>query len=178
MVGKCIELFKNEYLTQFLRLVSLPGDGTWIPVSLVIIAAFLVFLFKKDKIFAVIILVAPLLGNIIKFWLKTTYMVSRPEVFGCEVLTTYGDKYAFPSGHVIFITIFFGLMAYYSVKHFHDWWAKLLLPISLILIFTIGYARIYLGAHWYLDVIAGYFIGWGIFIISTILYKYFTTEEK
>ena len=178
MVGKCIELFRNEYLTQFLRLVSLPGDGVWIPVILTVLTAFLIFVYKKDKIFAIIILVAPLIGNVVKFWLKNMYTVSRPEIFGCEVLTTYTDKYAFPSGHVIFITIFFGLLTYYAVKHSREWWAKVLLPISLVLVSTIGYSRIYLGAHWYLDVIAGYAIGWAILVISTILHKYFTTDSK
>jgi len=140
--------------------------------------ALLIFVYKKDKLFATILIIAPLVGNTVKYWLKNMYTVSRPEVFGCEVLTTYTDKYAFPSGHVIFITIFFGLLTYYSVKHFHEWWAKIVLPISLLLVISVGYSRIYLGAHWYLDVMAGYFIGWAIFVISTILYKYLTTEEN
>jgi len=178
VVGKCIELFRNEYLTQFLKFISLPSDGTWIPIVLTVLAALIVFVYKKDKLFAMFLLIAPLVGNIIKYFLKTSYAVSRPGVFGCQVLANYTDKYAFPSGHVIFVTIFFGLLAYYAVKNFHELWAKILLPTSLIFVFTIGYSRIYLGAHWYLDVIAGYFIGWGIFVISTILYKYFTTESK
>lgn len=174
MVGKCIELFRNNYLTDVLRLVSVAGDGVWVPVSLVIIAAFLIFWFKKDKVFALILLLAPLSGNLVKYVLKNMYTVSRPGVFGCQVLTSFTDRYSFPSGHTIFYTIFFGLLAYYSAKHWHEIWAKILLPFSLVLILLVGYSRIYLGAHWYLDVIAGYVIGWAIFVISTIMYKYFS----
>jgi membrane-associated phospholipid phosphatase len=178
VVGKCILLYRSDLLTTLLKAVSWAGDGVWIPVAMVIIAAFLIFWFKKDKVFAITLLLAPLLGNVVKYLLKTAYTVSRPGVFGCEVLTNFADKYAFPSGHTIFYTIFFGLLAYYSIKHWHELWAKILLPFSLILILFIGYSRIYLGAHWYLDVIAGYIIGWAIFVISTILYKYFSGEAK
>lgn len=172
MVGKCVELFRNDLLTHLMRLVSLPGDGVWVPVILVIFVAFLIFYFKKDKIFTLVLIVSPLFGQVVKSLLKNYFQVPRPDAFGCDILTTYGDKFSFPSGHTIFFTIFFGLLAYYSIKNIHSLWGKLLLPISLILVFTIGYSRIYLGAHWYLDVIGGYVVGGGILLMTITLYIY------
>lgn len=174
MVGRCVELYRNVYLTSFLRAVSLPGDGVWIPVGLVIIAAAFVYFFKKDKVFALVLVSAPLFGEVCKSILKNYFKISRPEAFGCNILTTYGDKYSFPSGHTIFYTIFFGLLAYYSAKHWLELWAKILLPVSVLLILTIGYSRIYLGAHWYLDVIAGYIVGGAILAIAIIVFDHFS----
>lgn len=173
MVGRCIDLYRSVYLTNLLRGVSLFGDGVWIPVALVVVAAALILFLKKDRLFAAVLLVAPLVGNLVKYGLKHLYTVPRPGAFGCPVLTNFADKHAFPSGHTIFYTIFFGLLTYYSAKHWRELWAKTLLPVSIILILTIGYSRIYLGAHWYLDVIAGYIIGGAILVIAAILYKYF-----
>lgn len=172
MVGNCILLFRAFWLTTALRYVSLPGDGVLAPIAIVIVAASLVFFIKKDKVFALILLLAPLLGNLIKFLLKIYYSVPRPEVFGCDVLVSYGDKYAFPSGHTIFYTVFFGLLAYYAIKNWSELWAKFVLPISILMIASIGYSRIYLGAHWYLDVFAGYLIGGTILVISILIYEY------
>lgn len=178
MIGKCVELFRSDQLTQFLRLVSLPGDGVLLPVTLTALIAAFVFFFKKDRLFAGILLMAPLVGNLVKFLLKNTFKIPRPGIFGCAVTANAVDHYSFPSGHVVFITIIFGLLTYYSIRNIHDWWARLLLSVSLIFILAIGYSRVYLGAHWYLDVIGGYVVGGVILTISILVYNYLSSLSE
>lgn len=178
MVGNCISLYQSPWLTSAMRLVSLPGDGVWIPVLLTLIAAFVVYYFRKDTVFAVILLVAPLIGNAVKHLLKTYYAVPRPEFFGCKVLATTADGYAFPSGHTIYTTIFFGLLAYYAWKYRTELWARILLPVSVILVLLVGYSRVYLGAHWYLDILAGYIVGFVVLVISILIYEYLLRVKK
>jgi membrane-associated phospholipid phosphatase len=178
VVGSCIYLFRASQLTDVLRVLSLPGDGIIAPITLVIFAAVLVIVFKKDRLFAGILILAPLVGNIIKFLLKTHYSIPRPEVFGCDVLANYGDKYSFPSGHTIFYTIFFGLLAYYSIQNWKDMWTKFVLPLSLFFILSVGYSRIYLGAHWYLDILGGYIVGGAILTICIMIYRHFKRAKE
>jgi membrane-associated phospholipid phosphatase len=66
-----------------------------------------------------------------------------------EELTT-----GFPSSHVMFYTVFFGMLIFLSGKK--DWLIKV---ISAFFIITIGASRLYLGMHSLSDVIAGYVFG-------------------
>jgi len=170
VVGSCINLFRAEWLTTLMWLISALGDGVVIPVVIVVISAALFY--KKDKVFAFTLALAPLAGQIVKSLLKNFYQIPRPGVFGCQVLTTAVDRYSFPSGHTIFYTIFFGLIAYYCVKHFTDLRAKIGLIVAALLILLVGYSRIYLGAHWYLDILGGYVVGGAILLVSILVYKY------
>ncbi len=170
MVGNCVELFRTEWLTTLMRLVSSVGDGVVIPVAIVIISAALFY--RKDKIFAFIVALTPLVGEMVKSGLKNYFQIPRPSSFGCEILTTYGDKFSFPSGHTVFYTIFFGLIIYYCIKHFADLQAKYGLVFSLLMIILVGYSRIYLGAHWYLDILGGYIVGGAILVIGILAYKF------
>jgi len=172
VVGNCILLYQATWLTAAMRLVSLPGDGVWLPVMLTIMAAIFIYKLRGDKFFAAILLVAPLVGNVVKSALKTYYAVPRPASFGCEVLAHDTGGLSFPSGHTVYYTIFFGLLAYYSWKNRKELWAQILLVVSIIPMLLIGYSRVYLGAHWYLDVFAGYIIGGVILAITILVYEY------
>jgi len=176
VVGSCVNIFRTQWLTVLMRLVSLPGDGIIIPILLVVILA--VLFYRKDKTFAYVLAIAPLVGEIIKSLLKNYYREPRPAFFGCSVLTKYMDQFSFPSGHTIFYTIFFGLIAYYCVKHFNDFWVKIGLVVAIFLISTIGYSRVYLGAHWPIDVVGGYIIGGAILTIAIFAYEFYGKEKK
>lgn len=167
LTGECINWFRSPFLTSVFRLISWLGNGIIVPVALVIIFALYFFLIKKDKIFALVFALTPLLGQILKSLMKNYFKVPRPEALGCQVFTTYGDRFSFPSGHTIFYVTFFGLLLYYYRKS-EGVEAKIIIPFSLFLIITIGLSRIYLGAHWYTDVLSGYVIG-GILLTAAIL---------
>lgn len=178
MVGKCIVLYQSNLLTVLMRAVSWPGDGVLAPLLLVTLAFTLIYLRNKDKVFALVLVLATLFGEVVKYLLKNFYQIPRPGTFGCNVLTTYADKYSLPSGHTVFYTIFFGLLVYYSVKHIRELWAKLVFPVSLTLILLVGYSRIYLGTHWYLDVVVGYVIGAAILAVAILVYEYWVKKGK
>lgn len=177
MIGSCVSLQHEEWLTVAMRLASWFGDGVYIPIILAMIAA-LTFWYKKERIFALLLLVTPLVGQVAKSLLKNYFQVPRPEVFGCNLLTTYVDQYSFPSGHVVFYVIFFGLLAYFALKHFSHLWAKTVSIFSILMIMTIGYSRIYLGVHWYLDVVGGYIVGGAILVISILIYNYLSEKKN
>lgn len=69
------------------------------------------------------------------------------------------NQYSFPSGHVLFFVVFFGLFAYLAWLNFTGYSRILVVLVCAALIILIGPSRVFLGAHWASDVLGGYVIG-------------------
>lgn len=77
-------------------------------------------------------------------------------------------KDSFPSGHVLFYVGFFGLLTFLLEKRFKKTLARdLITVLFLVLMISIGISRIYLGAHWFSDVLGAYLLGfiWLNFVV-------------
>ena len=83
----------------------------------------------------------------------------------------------FPSGHVLNLTAIFGFLIYLTIIFLSDVrWRSLLVALLAVPILTIGFARVYDGAHWPSDVLGGYLIG-GIWLGLTIqIYRWASTR--
>jgi undecaprenyl-diphosphatase len=80
-----------------------------------------------------------------------------------EILPSLGHqvgKYSFPSGHVLRATIAYGLVLYLAER-----WelfgrdSSRLSPVLVLVVFLVGYAVVYLGWHWFSDVVGGFLLG-------------------
>ncbi len=66
----------------------------------------------------------------------------------------------FPSGHCITAVMCFGLLAYWFVPKMPSlFWKIVVIMVALLLILYIGFGRMFVGAHFLTDVLAGYAIG-------------------
>ncbi|WP_299808767.1 bifunctional DedA family/phosphatase PAP2 family protein [uncultured Roseibium sp.] len=69
------------------------------------------------------------------------------------------DAYSFPSGHATLNAVLFGICAV-LIAHDLSRWAKAgVFTVTATFVIAIGFSRIYLGAHWMSDVLAGLFFG-------------------
>lgn len=94
--------------------------------------------------------------------LKNTFKLPRPSKELIDVLfEESGGGYGFPSGHAQNATVFW--LSFYT--EFKRW---IFLIIGLIMIFLISISRLYLGVHFFMDVVGGIFIG----IVFLFLYIY------
>ncbi|MCH7737543.1 MAG: phosphatase PAP2 family protein, partial [Chloroflexi bacterium] len=80
---------------------------------------------------------------------------------------------AFPSGHVLGTTVFFGFMGFLAV--YYKMKPKILLPMLAVfglIIILVGPARVHVQAHFPSDVAAGYLLGaiWLLVIIPVFIY--------
>lgn len=75
----------------------------------------------------------------------------------------FGGVKSFPSGHAEFAITFYGFLLYIAMTHVRSRALKAALATSgVAMALTVGFARIEVGKHWPLDVLAGYTIGIGI----------------
>ncbi len=94
--------------------------------------------------------------------------IGRPRPVGSlveVVVPEHGNS--FPSGHVMFYTVFFGMLAFLFWTHLHRprlRWSAVVPCLCLVLL--VGSSRMLLGAHWLSDVLAAYLLGGTILAVG------------
>jgi membrane-associated phospholipid phosphatase len=64
--------------------------------------------------------------------------------------------YSFPSGHMVRATFVYGLVALRAMRKYPSlWWPW----VCVLVVWTIGYSRVYLANHWPADVAGGILLG-------------------
>ena len=97
-------------------------------------------------------------GGILDWALKQ--VVHRPRPPGAAAFLN-GTSFSFPSGHAMGSLFGYGMLAYLLVR----FWATTrkvritIIVVAVVLVVSIGLSRLYLGVHYFSDVIAGYAAG-------------------
>jgi undecaprenyl-diphosphatase len=69
------------------------------------------------------------------------------------------ESFSFPSGHATTSAMVYGFLAFLLARGLRRRWRPPLLAAAAVLVALIGLSRIYLGVHWFSDVIAGFALG-------------------
>ena len=162
---------RSDGLTTFFKAITYTGN----PISLVILTAILCFVFfyfkkKKEAVFIALYTLGAFGFNQI---LKT--IIARPRPIGFRLVNE--QYYSFPSGHAMVMTAFVILLVYIGAKYFGK--RKIIYVAATFIILyagLIGISRVYLGVHYFSDVLAGWMVGimWamaGIFAFRYSLYR-------
>lgn len=154
--------------TSLMRVVSFFGDSLIPLITFFTFGLLLLFYgYRKEAYYSVLTWVGPLLSWALKI------LVARPRPEGyLETGYTLPADFSFPSSHVTFYAVFFGLVAFYAVffPKVNLLIRSFVLLVSVTLILLIGFSRIYLGVHWPTDVLAGYLLGFAVLEILIIGY--------
>jgi undecaprenyl-diphosphatase len=127
-----------------------------------------------------IILICNLTGSwILNTVLKDVFRRARPDI---EHLVRAGG-YSFPSGHAMISMSFYGMLGYLLYINLRDkkkrrWYVPIL---TLVIVFSIGLSRIYLGVHYPSDVAAGFAAGGAwlvVCIMSLHTIMYYRSNKK
>jgi membrane-associated phospholipid phosphatase len=139
-------------LTTVMRGISFLGSTEFLFSATAII--FLAFVLRKWKREGFLLGITMFGASLLNITLKLAFKRVRPEPF-FNLATP--RSYSFPSGHALASFCFFGALA--VILHARSENPRIRLGIKIvapIIIFLIGFSRIYLGVHHTTDVIAGF----------------------
>ncbi len=163
-------VFINERTTTwglyFMNLVDNFFNINTLIICTLICTTYLIF--KKKWRYTFITIISIGLGPILNGFLKELIMRDRP--INSVILET---GYSFPSGHAMAVTVFFTLLIYFFIGNVKNiLYRESLILLSVLIILTISFSRLYLGVHWLTDIIAGISFGlfWTTFTILSVRY--------
>lgn len=149
-----IHQWASPTLTLVAGSLSFLGSVAVIMTLAVITAASLLYVSRGRAclLLTIVMLGAVALNNGLK------NMVQRPRpvpFFG-----TNPESYSFPSGHALYATCFFGILAIiFAGRSRSSYCRAAAWAGAIVLIMGIGFSRVYLGVHYPTDVLAGYLVG-------------------
>jgi undecaprenyl-diphosphatase len=143
------------------------GDG-WFVTGLGMLAAVLLLL-RKQWTFLFWWIVALAGGGVLNLVLKATFERDRPPL----TATLDAGGWSFPSGHAVGATIAYGMLAYFLILMFPRYF-RVIASFATLIIFLVGGSRLYLGAHYVSDVLAGYLVGFFWVALCAMGYQFVT----
>jgi membrane protein DedA with SNARE-associated domain/membrane-associated phospholipid phosphatase len=147
-----LQSLRTPWADNLLLAVTELGDA-FVNISLVC-TVLVVLLVKRCYRAAGFWFIGVIGGQLAVQLLKWTLQLPRP------VAIYHGaSAYGFPSGHTAMSVVLYGFLAILLVRQVAGAWRWGLFSGVLLIIFMIGFSRLYLGAHWLSDVLGGYFIG-------------------
>lgn len=154
------QLMNCQWMTDFFKLCSFLGS-TYFYVTMILIL--MIVNSKKDLYTGIHLLIIQGINRIIKFIVKRP---RPPEIYHLVVETNF----SFPSGHSMSAMAGYGLFII-ELKKSQLRFRRVLMVVSGVMIFLIGLSRIYLGVHYFSDVIGGYLLS-----LSYLLFVYYNTS--
>jgi membrane-associated phospholipid phosphatase len=168
-VSHLVQSFNSPLLFSFLYSVSYMGNV--VPMFFILSASLIYFYFTKHRKAALYLFFTTGIGVGLSTLLKLIVARPRPSSDLVNVFVKLSD-FSFPSTHAATFAIVFGFLYYYlTIHHKNNPYNKLVRLVLALLIISVGISRIYLGAHWLSDVLAGYTLGFFVLFISLKQFK-------
>lgn len=169
-----VQEYQQPLFDGLMKLVSYPGYMPYAPIMVIGSAGILyIKKFRREGLFLLLTMLSGLVSTIVK------YLVDRPRPSADLVkIALQTHQQSFPSGHVMFYVIFFGFMALlmYSLKSINKTLRIIAGILCMVMIFSIPVSRIYLGAHWFTDVLGGFLLG--ILCLYVLGYFYLKNQQQ
>lgn len=127
-------------------------------VAVITAVAVIVFWRKKDWQKLALMLIGVGGGSLI--WVGFSFLFGRQRPQFDNPVWHPLPWGGFPSGHALVAVATFSLLAYFLWQRTLSPWKRvLIITVAVIITLLIGYSRLYLGAHYISDIVAGYAFG-------------------
>lgn len=141
--------------TTMARIITFFGSVGFLTTASVLVGVVLAIRRSFYRLLALVLAVGG--GALLNLAVKHLFHRQRPVLE--DPLVTL-SSYGFPSGHTMGATIFYGVLALIVTYSIRTWSRRVLVGwLAAFVIALIGASRIYLGAHYFTDVIGAIAIG-------------------
>lgn len=145
---------RTPLLSGAAQVVTTVGSEPSIGILTFLVVAWLVI---TKRAWATAVLFAGSMGVAAVLTVGLKHLVGRHRPPAPDVLGPLDSGFAFPSGHTLFSTVFFGLVAGLLLARTRGRAARVLVVLGWVVASAaVGASRLYLGYHWLTDVVASW----------------------
>lgn len=147
---------RTQHLTQAAKILARMGSPPVI-AGVALVSALTGIFWRKVRGAAWTIPIAIIGAGVIIQAVKLVIKRPRPSFFA-PVLHETG--FSFPSGHSLIAMVVYGLLGYFLMHLFRNFWVRLAVRVlTVLVVVAIGVSRVYVGVHFPTDVLAGWVAG-------------------
>lgn len=161
-----IQSFNPFWFDALMRFVTILGNMSTVVILVALLALYGYMIGKRH---APLMLIASASGGlVVSLFIKILIARPRPDPLLINQIGDFVKPDSFPSGHVLGAVSLYGFLLYIAYTQLKKNQArKLIIGVCILVIFLMGLSRIYLGAHWFSDVLGAYLIGftWLSFVV-------------
>jgi membrane-associated phospholipid phosphatase len=156
---------RTSFMTESMYVITSVFDASVHFILVVLCVSTLIYLVRNLK-YALLFFGALSFGAVLVFILKNIFDVTRPlDGF----MSVFGQS--FPSHHATSATIFFVMLMYVFDSYLGRFAKVTFNTFCVVCITLVAFSRIYLGVHWFTDVISGIILGVLISYFSIVIFK-------
>jgi undecaprenyl-diphosphatase len=150
-VWRSAQQVRSPGATSFFLVFTVLGTGAGLGVMVLLIAIALAV--RRRFAWAAFLVVTALGGGLLNQGLKQLFARTRPDM---AAALWHSTSYAFPSGHAMGSFVVFGALVYVIMRAQPSWRVRsAAVALALCFIGAISLSRLYLGVHWFSDIVGG-----------------------
>lgn len=150
---------RSPALTAFVAWYSNTGGPVWQPIITGLIVLVLAWRWRDPT--PVILTLIAVGGSLLITVVGKNY-IGRARPPASDAVPPLETSMSYPSGHSLNSIVIAGILAYLLIRHFWDrpaWIRWLIAGLTALYAVTMGLSRVFLGHHWFTDVVGAWTIG-------------------
>lgn len=174
-ISRSFSAFRPVWLVNTMKMITRTGYLKWGGAAVIVIAIILaLYKYYRAATFLIVAMSAALIANYFKYY----FLRVRPDpaIIGFETIAASGPS--FPSGHATFSAAVYGFMIiliFLKVKGKKKYY---LASMPTMLLTAILFSRVYLGVHYFTDVLGGLLLGGAWSLSLSVTYLFLLSRNK
>ncbi|CCE74115.1 phosphatase PAP2 family protein [Clavibacter nebraskensis] len=154
-------------------------DVAGVVIMPIIAVVTMLFLSVRRRSWTPVILVLAAGGGSLLLTIAGKDIVGRARPDLADAVPPYETSPSFPSGHTLNAVAIAGILAYLLLLRQHRRATRVLsIAVAVVFAITIGASRVYLGHHWFTDVLAAFFLSGAWLALVITAHRLYLTARR